>query len=240
MDLELNGRVAIVAASSKGLGLAVARELAAEGARVAMCARNADPLERVAAELGAFARVVDVTREEEVVRFVDAVVEHYGRLDICVANAGGPPRRTFDEATVDDWRSAFDLNFMSTLVFARRTLPLMRAAGWGRFITITSVSVARPLDGLTLSNAIRPGVDGLVRTLAKEYAASGVTVNNVMPGFTLTDRLRSLPDTWSAKIPMGRAGKPSELASAVAFLVSGRASYITGQSLAVDGGYLQT
>lgn len=237
MNLGLAGRVAIVAASSKGIGLAIAREFAAEGAQVCMCARHEEPLVTVAAELQAFARVVDVSHEAEVQAFVADIAGRFGRIDICVANAGGPPLRTFEVASVDDWRAAVDLNFMSTLYFAREVLPHMRSAAWGRFLTVTSVAVKKPLDNLTLSNAVRPAVDGLVRTLAREYAPFGITVNNVLPGFTLTERLKSLPDTWSSKIPMGRAGTPEEFAAMVAFLASERASYITGQSIAVDGGF---
>ena len=237
MDLGLKGRAAIVAASSRGIGRAIAREFAREGADVAMCARSAGPLEAAAAEIGAYAEAVDVTSEQQVARFVAAVEQRFGRIDICVTNAGGPPARTFDATTVDEWRSALDLNFMSTLFFAREVLPRMKSRGWGRFLTITSISVKQPLDRLVLSNGVRPAVVGLVKSLSNEYARYGVLVNNLCPGFTATERLLQLEDTWSAQVPVGRAGAPEEIAAMAAFLVSERASYVTGQSIVVDGGF---
>jgi len=237
MDLGLRGRVAIVAASSKGIGLAIARELAHEGATVAMCARHSEPLTTVANEIGAYFETLDVTSEGQVHAFVARVHERFGRVDICVANAGGPPPRTFEQATVAEWRNAVELNLMSTVFFARETLPLMKERGWGRFITITSISVKQPLDSLLLSNAVRPAVVGLVKSLSNEYAKHGVLVNNVCPGFTATERLLQLKDTWSAQTPLGRAGTPAEIAAVVAFLASERASYLTGQSIVVDGGF---
>jgi len=239
MDLGLRGRVAIVAASSKGIGLAIARELAAEGAQVAMCARNAEPLGAESAALGAYAETLDVSAEAQVQAFVRNVHARFGRVDICVANAGGPPPRTFDQATVPEWRAAIELNLLSTLFFAREVIPIMKTAAWGRFLTITSVSVKQPLDNLILSNSVRASVTGLVKSLSNEYARYGVLVNNVCPGFTATERLKALPDTWSSQVPLGRAGKPEELAALVAFLASERAAYITGQSIAVDGGFIR-
>ena len=240
MDLGLRGRVAIVAASSKGIGLAIATELAREGAIVAMCARNEETLLAAAKGIGAFAEAIDVTREEQVRAFVQMVHQRYGRIDICLANAGGPPPRTFEQASIEDWRSAVDLNLMSTLFFAREVLPIMKDRGWGRFLTLTSISVKQPIDNLILSNSVRSAVTGLVKSLSNEYAKYGVLVNNICPGFTATERLKSLDDTWSAQIPLGRAGQPKEIAALAAFLASDRASYITGQSIAVDGGYVKS
>jgi 3-oxoacyl-[acyl-carrier protein] reductase len=194
MDLGLQDKVAIVAAASKGLGLAVARGLAAEGAQVAICARNGAALSAAAQEMGpgVMAATVDVTDAAQVNEFVESVRARFGRVDICVTNAGGPPSKTFEQTTSADWESAVRLNLMSTLHFAHAVLPLMKAQRWGRLLTITSVSVKQPLDGLILSNSVRAAVAGLVKSLANEYGAFGVTVNNVCPGYTATDRLKSL------------------------------------------------
>src|SRR6266567_3227981 len=198
MDLGLKDRVAIVAASSQGLGKAVAMGLAREGAILALCARTESTLSAAADEIrretgaGVMARAVDVTDYEQVRRFVAGVVEEYGRIDICVANAGGPPSKTFAETTIADWQAASDLNLMSTVYFAKETLPVMQQRRWGRFIAITSVTVKQPVEGLILSNAVRSSVNGLIKTLSNEYGPYNVLVNNVCRGYTATARLLSL------------------------------------------------
>ncbi len=258
MDLGLKGRVAIVAAASKGLGRAVATELALEGAQVAICARNTADLERAASDIRRatgveiFWQALDVTDARAVPQFVDAVEKRYGRVDICVTNAGGPPAKTFLEISLEDWRAAVDLTLLSAVYFAREVLPRMRKNKWGRLVTITSMSVKQPVDGLLLSNSIRAAVTGLARTLANEFGADGITVNNVCPGYTLTERLDELAEhqakgaglprekifeRWSSQVPLRRLAKPEEFAALVTFLVSERASYINGATIAVDGGW---
>ena len=260
MDLGLKNRVAIVAASSQGLGRAVALGLAREGAKLAMCARTAATLDAAAdairRETGAelMAAPVDVSAHDEVRRFVAGVQERFGRLDICVTNAGGPPAKPFTATSLDDWESGVRLNFMSVVNFAREVLPVMRERRWGRLITITSVAVKQPIDGLILSNAVRSAVAGLVKSLSNEYAKDNVLVTNVCPGYTLTARLDELAaklaraegvdpqvirDRWTSQIPTGRLGTPEEFANLVVFLASERASYITGVSIAVDGGFVK-
>jgi 3-oxoacyl-[acyl-carrier protein] reductase len=239
MDLGLKDRVAIVAASSKGLGKAVALGLAAEGVKLALCARGEEELRRTASEIRAevIAEVVDVTVETQVIGFVQAVLEKFGRIDICVTNAGGPPAKKFDDTSIEDWRSAVDLNFMSTVYFARAVLPQMKEQRWGRLIAISSVAVLQPVDGLILSNAARSAVRGLVKSLSNEYAPHNVLVNNVCPGYTATERLQKLNVHPETQIPMGRVATPEEFANLVVFLASERASYITGVSIPVDGGW---
>jgi 3-oxoacyl-[acyl-carrier protein] reductase len=239
MDLGLKDRVALVAASSKGLGKAVALGLAAEGAKLALCARGEEELRRTAAQIPTevIAEVVDVTVEAQVNAFVDKVRSKFGRIDICVTNAGGPPARKFEDASIDDWRAAVDLNFVSTVLLARAVLPQMKEQRWGRLIAISSVAVLQPVDGLILSNAARSAVRGLVKSLSNEYAPFNVLVNNVCPGFTATERLRKLDVHPEAQIPLGRIATPEEFANMVVFLASERASYITGVSIPVDGGW---
>jgi 3-oxoacyl-[acyl-carrier protein] reductase len=260
LDLGLQGRVAIVAAASKGLGRAVAEELAREGASVAICARNASELAQTAAQTHnstgreVFHQAVDVTNPAAVSHFVAAVEERFGRLDICVTNSGGPPSKLFVETDPEDWRAAVDLLLMSAVFFAKESLPRMQKNKWGRFITITSSAVKQPVDGLLLSNSIRAAVTGLARTLANEYAAHGITVNNVCPGYTRTARLDNLAAAisartgaqqedvfadWTRQIPAGRIGTPEEFAAVVAFLASERASYVNGTSIAIDGGMVR-
>jgi 3-oxoacyl-[acyl-carrier protein] reductase len=257
MDLGLKDRVALVAASSTGLGKAVALGLAREGAKLALCARTASTLEATAEEIRretgveVLARALDVTVYEQVRGLVAEIAGQFGRLDICVANAGGPPSKNFAETTVEEWHAAAQLNLMSTVYLAKETLPLMQQRLWGRFISITSVTVKQPVEGLVLSNAVRSAVNGLVKTLANEYGPSNVLVNNVCPGFTATARLNSLAETlagktgvsprdieqrWASQAPLGRIGQPEEFANLVVFLASERASYITGTSIAIDGG----
>jgi len=239
MDLGLKDRVAIVAASSKGLGKAVALGLAVEGAKLALCARGEEELRRTAAEIRTevFAQTADVTVESQVRDFVDAVMNKFGRIDICVTNAGGPPAKPFDQTSVEDWRAAVDLNFMSTIYFARAVLPRMKERRWGRLIAISSVAVLQPVDGLILSNAARSAVRGLVKSLSNEYAPHNVLVNNVCPGYTATERLQKLNVHPESQIPLGRVATPEEFANLVVFLASERASYITGVSIPVDGGW---
>jgi 3-oxoacyl-[acyl-carrier protein] reductase len=239
MDLGLKDRVAIVAASSKGLGKAVALGLAAEGVKLALCARGEEELQRTASEIPdeVLAEAVDVTVEGQVTKFVQAVQQKFGRIDICVTNAGGPPAKKFDDTSLEDWRSAVDLNFMSTVYFARAVLPQMKEQRWGRLIAISSVAVLQPVDGLILSNAARSAVRGLVKSLSNEYAPHNVLVNNVCPGYTATERLKKLNAHPEAQIPLGRVGTPEEFANLVVFLASERASYITGVSIPVDGGW---
>lgn len=260
MDLGLKDRVALVAASSQGLGKAVALGLAREGVKLALCSRNAAAIEAAAAEIQAetgveiMAGAVDVTAEDQVRAFAAKTAARFGRIDICIANAGGPPAKAFDATTVEEWRRAIDLNLMSTLYLVREVLPGMRERRWGRLIAITSLTVKQPADGLILSNSVRAAVAGLVKSLSNEYAPFNVLVNNVCPGYTATDRLTGLASAlaksggvspaeiekrWTSLIPLARLGRPSEFADVVVFLCSERASYVTGQSIAIDGGYVK-
>jgi len=260
MDLGLKGRVAIVVAASKGLGRAVATELAREGAQVAICARSPSNLEAATALIQektgrqAYWEALDVTDAARVEKFVAAVEQRYGRLDICVTNAGGPPAKPFLEISLDEWRAALETTLLSAVYFAREVLPRMRKNKWGRLVTITSISVKQPIDGLLLSNSVRAAVTGLARTLANEFGPHGITVNNVCPGYTLTERLDELAEKesrtagvsresvfqkWTAQVPLGRLGRPEEFAALVTFLVSERASYINGATIAVDGGFVR-
>jgi 3-oxoacyl-[acyl-carrier protein] reductase len=260
VDLGIKGRVAVVAAASKGLGFAVARELAKEGAKIAICSRSPEQIAsaartiRAETETDVFAAAVDVRDEGQVKTFFAKTYERWGRIDICVTNSGGPPSKLFCETQTEDWRAAIDLLLMSAVFFAREALPRMKAQNWGRFLAITSYTVKQPVDGMLLSNSIRAGVTGLVRTLANEYAPYGITVNNVCPGYTATDRIGELakmmaerravtPEEviagWEKMIPAGRLGTPEEFAAVVAFLASERAGYVNGASVSVDGGIVR-
>jgi 3-oxoacyl-[acyl-carrier protein] reductase len=260
MDLGLKDRVAIVAASSQGLGKAVALGLAREGAKLALCARTESTLEETAEEIRrdtgveVFTRAFDVTVYEDVRRFVADTAARFGRVDICVANAGGPPTKPFAETTVEEWHRAAELNLMSTVYFAKEALPLMQERRWGRFLAITSMTVKQPVEGLILSNSVRAGVSGLMKTLANEYGPYNVLVNSVCPGYTATARLLALggklaerqgvtqadiEERWAKQAPLGRIGRPEEFADVVVFLASERASYVTGVAIQVDGGIVK-
>jgi 3-oxoacyl-[acyl-carrier protein] reductase len=255
MDLGLTGKTALVTAASKGMGKACAIALAAEGARVVMCARTEADLQAAAAEIrGKGAEVVampaDVTRAADVTALVARAEEAFGGVDVLVANAGGPPRGYFDELSDDQWYGAFEVSLLSVVRLIRAVLPSMRRRRWGRIITIQSSSVKQPIEGLDLSNAIRPGAAGLMKTLATELGRDNILINTVCPGRILTDRLLGgarqaglPPDEYvrqaGADVPLGRVGTPEEFANVVTFLASERASYVTGVALQVDGGLIR-
>jgi len=256
MNLGLKDRVALVAASSQGIGRATAEAFAAEGCRVAMCARNGQTLHHAAGEIRkqygveVLAEALDVGDASAVHSFVAAMAEKFGGVDICVTNAGGPPAKGFLAATSEEWQRALEANFLSAVYFAREVIPHMQRKRWGRIITLTSITTKQPVTGLVLSNAVRAAVVGLVKSLANEFGKDGILVNNVGPGFTATDRLKELAksrassgksekeifDGWAADAPLQRLGEPREVAETIVWLASERASYITGQTILVDGG----
>ena len=257
MDMGLKGNVALVAAASQGLGKAVALGLAREGASIVLCARRMDVLEAVAAEIRdetgseAVAVQADLTAEDDIKQVVSTAIERFGRLDVVVNNAGGPPPGDFTKHEDAAWYRAFELNLLSAARLVREALPYLKASGRGRIINITSVAVKQPVDGLILSNAIRAGVTGMAKTLASELGPFGITVNSIAPGRIDTERIRQLDraraaaagtteqeasDYFISQIPLGRYGKPEELANLAVFLASDKASYITGTTIQVDGG----
>ncbi len=257
MDLGLKNRNVIVAAASDGIARAAAEKFAAEGARVAICSRDAKKLSAAAAQIRerssahVLAQPLDVTDEKAVDAFVKHVGEEFGGVDVCVTNAGGPPPKMFFATTTEEWHRALELNFMSSIYFARAVLPWMQKNHWGRLVTITSVTVRQPVSDLIYSNAVRAGVLGLIKSLSNEFGKDGITVNNVAPGFTATERLKQLIAKRSQEMgisfadfeaglggeaPLKRIGQPEEVADAIVWLASERASFITGQTLLVDGG----
>lgn len=257
MDSGLKHKVVIVSGASQGMGRAAAHAFAAEGARVAICARTEKTLQEAAGAIRAATGaeitpyVCDISDPDAVTAMVGSVVQRYGRVDVAIANAAGPPPRTFLKTSSEDWQSAFAMNFMSVVHLAREVLPHMQKNRWGRLVTITSISVRQPIPDLLLSNSIRPAVVGLVKSLAVEFGKDGITVNNVAPGYTATERLAELTEVrakaagvsedeirerWAADVPLRRLGKPEEIADAILWLASERASYVTGQTIVVDGG----
>lgn len=261
MELGLTEKVALVAASSRGLGRAVAEELAEEGASLILCARGEALLNEVCDSLspklgGRILGVpADLALTADVERVVQLGLERFGRIDILVTNTGGPPAGQFESLSRESWEEAARLLLTSVLDLTRLVLPGMKARGWGRILNVTSIAVKQPVDNLMLSNSLRAAVTGFARTLANEVAACGITVNNLMPGYTRTERVEQLADAlaakeaippaevrarWEAAIPMQRLGEPREFAALAAFLVSERASYITGSSIAVDGGWIRS
>jgi 3-oxoacyl-[acyl-carrier protein] reductase len=261
MDLGIRGKTALVVAASKGMGKASALGLGAEGARVVMCARGEAALKDAAAEVkqktGAevLALPADASRAADISRVVAEANRAFGGVDILVANVGGPPPGPFEAMTDEQWKAAFEQVHLSTVRFIREVLPHMKRSRWGRILAIQSSSVKQPVDGLVLSNGIRPGIAGLFKTLAGDMAKDNITVNLVLPGRILTDRflehqtdrakrngvsLEQQMEISSADIPMGRIGTPDEFAAMVVFLASARASYITGVAVQVDGGLIRS
>lgn len=265
MDLGLKNKVALVLASSKGLGLACASQLYVEGANVVICSRSKDNLKIAKNKIESleslnhnnrvFPIVADLLYEDQIKDLVKHTLSKFGRIDILIHNAGGPPSGPIDEITKDDWSNSINLNLRSFIHVTDLILPIMKKQNSGRIIAITSVSVKQPLDHLVLSNTTRLGVVGFAKTLANEYGKYNILVNVVCPGPTLTDRMKELINktvqdtgrsyeevekTWINPIPLGRLGKPEELANLVVFLASDKASYITGTVIQVDGGFLKS
>lgn len=260
MDLGIQNKVALVTASSSGLGKAVARQLSREGAKLAICSRNEANIstarEKIAAETGGIVRAytADVTQKDQVKRMVTDIVSTLGSIDILVCNAGGPPPGFADDFKPDDYRNAIELNLMSTISICYEVVPHMKKNRWGRIVCIASVSAKQPIPNLILSNTARAGVLGFAKSLSEQVAPHGITVNSVCPGYTKTERVEDLARSYAdsgkgtqedfyksieASIPMNRLGTKEEFAHTVAFLASEGAGYITGAALQIDGGYIK-
>ena len=260
MDLGLRDKVALVAAASQGLGRAVADELAAEGASLIICSRNQEKLDKVAQQIEerTRTRVAAIAGDLSITKDIEAIVSQgtnrFGKIDILITNIGGPPAGKFETLPREAWQNANSL-LTSVLDLTRLVLPGMKERRWGRILNITSIAAKQPVDNLILSNSLRAAVTGFAKTLSDEVAEFGITVNNILPGYTLTERVRQLAETvgeregvdpteirrrWEAAIPMKRLGDPKEFAAVAAFLVSERASYVTGSSVAVDGGWIRS
>ena len=261
MDLGLRGKIALVTAASRGLGRAIAEALGAEGASLIICARGTDALEEagrgIAQRTGAEVEMIgaDVATAEGIARAWHHARDRFGRVDVLVTNAGGPPSGPFETHEWDVWQQAVELTLRSAVELTRLVLPGMKERRWGRILNVTSIAVKQPVDGLMLSNSIRAAVTGFARTLANEVARYGITVNNMLPGYTRTERVEQLNAATAARegvavedvsrrieaqIPMRRLGEPQEFAALAAFLASEQAAYITGQSIAVDGGWIRS
>jgi 3-oxoacyl-[acyl-carrier protein] reductase len=260
MELGIEGKVAAVGGASTGLGKAIAWALAREGARVAICAREREQLEHTATAINRasgreiLAHPCDLATADGPTGFVEATAKRFGKLDILVTNAGGPPATISSKTPAEAWAEALELNLLSTIRLAQAAIPYMRRNSWGRIVCITSISVKSPLTGMVLSNTVRPGVVGYAKTVSQEFAQDGITVNVICPGYMATDRVNELGETRAAQsgqsveevmeglvanIPMGRMGDPKELGDLVAFLASERAAYITGTTIQIDGGYVR-
>lgn len=260
MNLGIQGKVAVVAGSSQGLGRAIADALASEGVRLVINSRSADKLDAVKAEIaeatGAEVEAVaaDLTPQEGAATLIRQAEDAFGQVDILITNTGGPPAGMFEDHSADVWSQAIAQNFESVVNLVRAALPGMKKRRWGRIVNVTSISVKQPVEGLILSNSIRAGITGFAKTISNEVAPFNVTVNNVLPGYTRTERLIHLAeavserdgktidevyDGWASEIPLGRLAEPPELGAVAAFLCSEQASYVTGQSVAVDGGWIK-
>ena len=257
MDLGIKDKVAIVAASSKGLGRATALGLAKEGVKLTICARDKDTLIETAnsiiseTSVDVLPVVCDVSKTDEIKNVVNETINKYGKVDIMINNAGGPPTGAFQDFSLEDWQKAVELNLYSTITFSNEVISYMKEQNWGRIVNITSYAVKQPVDGLMLSNTVRAGIIGLAKTMSNEFGRYNILVNNICPGRIFTDRITFLANDRAEKqdksfdevitemgadVPVGRIGKPEELANLAVFLSSERASYITGTTIQVDGG----
>lgn len=256
MDLNLKDKIAVVFAASKGLGKSAAMSLATEGCRVAICSRNKQNLEQTQNEIitktgsKVLTQIVDVGKKSDINNFIQKVIDKWEKVDILVTNGGGPPVKPFTDTNDDEWHTWFNNTFMSVVRAIKAVTPLMQKNKWGRIINITSVSVKAPIENLIYSNSLRLGVVGLAKTLAAELGPFGITVNNVAPGYHLTDGLERIIkikvdagmkhedvlDQWNEKIPLRRIGVPDDLAGLITFLASDKASYLTGATIQVEGG----
>jgi len=241
MDLGLRGKRALVMGASSGLGHAIAKALIAEGAQTAICSRDQSRIQAAAKELGASVALVCDQSEPGAARaMVEKLLASWGALDILLVNTGGPPKGNFAEITDAQWQASFQNLWLSAVDAINASLPAMRQGHFGRVLLVTSVAAREPMAALTVSNGLRAGLTGLAKSLSQEVARDGITVNCLLPGYTDTERLRELgiaPEKITALIPAGRLGKPEELAALATFLCSEQAAYITGQTIAVDGGY---
>lgn len=243
MDLNLTGKTALVFGASQGIGKAIAESLIKEGVKVAICSRTEATLNKTKEEIGAsLALAGDLTKSGEAKRVTEEAIKEFGRLDILITNTGGPAKNNFAEVTTEQWNTDFQSIWLSVTESLQSALPKMAENNYGRVLMVTSVAAKEPLPGLTTSNGLRAGLAGLTRSISNEYASSGITLNVLLPGYTNTDRLKALnlsEEKVKELVPAGRLGKPCELADMATFLASEKGAYITGQSIAIDGGVLR-